>query len=160
VLGAGGAGRAAAYALREAGAGEVLVWNRTPQRARELAAELGVGVAGRPEPTDLVVNTTSVGLDLATSERVALESLGLDSMHPPPVVVDLVYGARETPVAAWGRRGGARVVEGLEVLVRQGALSLERWTGEPAPLDTMRRGARGVQVAEADGAQGGSLEAE
>ena len=156
VLGAGGAGRAAAWALREAGAAEVSVWNRTAGRARELADELGLTFAERPPPCDLLVNSTAVGLDPSVSEDAALASLGLTGVDPPPVVVDLVYGARETPVAAWGRRGGAQVVDGLEVLVRQGALSLECWTGEPAPLDAMRRGARGVQGVEAEPAPEGS----
>ena len=53
-------------------------------------------------------------------------------MEPPGVVVDLVYGEAPTPVQAWAERGGARFVDGLEVLVRQGARSLERWTGRDA----------------------------
>jgi shikimate dehydrogenase len=60
------------------------------------------------------------------------------------VVVDLVYGAEPTALSRWAEASGARVVEGLEVLVRQGARSLERWTGRPAPLDAMRRAARAV----------------
>jgi shikimate dehydrogenase len=54
------------------------------------------------------------------------------------VVVDLVYGDSPTPFARWGEERGARVVDGLEVLVRQGARSLALWTGEDAPVDTMR----------------------
>jgi len=57
-------------------------------------------------------------------------------------VVDLVYGRNRTPLAAWAHEGGARVVEGLEVLVRQGARSLELWTGRPAPVEAMRAAAR------------------
>jgi shikimate dehydrogenase len=63
VLGAGGSARAAVWALREAGASEVLVWNRTTERAQELARELGVRAVTAPEPADLLVNCTSVGLD-------------------------------------------------------------------------------------------------
>ena len=62
VLGAGGAGRAVVWALREAGAPRWRVWNRTPERAAELAAELGVRHVERPGPCDLLVNATSVGL--------------------------------------------------------------------------------------------------
>ncbi len=54
VLGAGGSARAAAWALREAGASEVSVWNRTPERARALARDLGVRAVGDPEPADLL----------------------------------------------------------------------------------------------------------
>lgn len=142
VLGAGGAGRAVAWALREAGAAEVAVWNRTPGRAAALARELGVRHAERPGPADLLVNATSVGLEPGTGEAEALEALALGGLDPPAVVVDLVYGEGTTPVCAWAARAGSRVVEGIEVLVRQGARSFERWTGRPAPLDVMREAAR------------------
>lgn len=141
VLGAGGAGRAAAWALREAGA-QVSVWNRTHERARDLAASLGVGLASHPTDADLLVNTTAVGLGGETSERETLEALDLGGVKPPEVLVDLVYGDRPTALVRWGRDNGAEVVDGLEVLVRQGALSLERWTGRPAPVEVMRRAAR------------------
>ena len=137
VLGAGGAGRAAAWALREAGA-EVSLWNRTPERAAALAGELGVAHVVAPVAADLVVNATSVGLDSGDG----IEELPLARVDPPRVAVELVYGAHETPFQAWGEAGGATVVDGLEVLVRQGALAFERWTGAEAPLDVMRRAAR------------------
>ena len=54
-------------------------------------------------------------------------------------MVDLVYGAEPTELVRWAERRGARVIDGLEILVRQGARSLERWTGRAAPVDTMRR---------------------
>ena len=143
VLGAGGAGRAAAWALREAGAASVAVWNRTPDRARALAREFGIDHAERPRAADLLVNATSVGLDPGTADAAALEELGLTPVDPPPLVVDLVYRAGgATPVQAWGERAGAAVVDGLEVLVRQGARSFELWTGAPAPLAAMRAAAR------------------
>jgi shikimate dehydrogenase len=132
VLGAGGSARAAAWALRHAGAAEVSVWNRTAERADRLAADLGVRVLARPEAGDLLVNATSVGLDPAVPEADALAAL----------VVDLVYGAGQTPVGSWAARGGARVVDGIEVLVQQGALSFERWTGIAPPLEVMRSAAR------------------
>jgi shikimate dehydrogenase len=137
VLGAGGAGRAAVWALRDAGA-EVAVWNRTPERARELAAEMGAVYVERPgQPADVLVNATSLGLH---GEDLPAE-LGPE---PAGVVVDLVYGDEPTALCRWAEAAGARVVEGLEVLVRQGARSLERWTGRTAPLDAMRRAARDV----------------
>jgi shikimate dehydrogenase len=130
VLGAGGAARAAAWTLAQAGA-EVTVWNRTPARAAELAADLGVAHSERPDKAELLVNATSVGLRRGDS----LEGLPLVDAR---VVVDLVYGDSPTPFARWGEERGARVVDGLEVLVRQGARSLALWTGEDAPVDTMR----------------------
>jgi len=137
VLGAGGSARAVAWALREAGAA-VSVWNRTPERAEELARDLGVAHVARPLATDLLVHCTSVGLDRSSSGPEGVEMLGLAGLDPPATVVDLVYGSEVTPVVAWALAGGARVVEGTEVLVHQGALSLERWTGRPAPIAAMR----------------------
>jgi shikimate dehydrogenase len=141
VLGAGGAARAAVWALREAGA-EVAVWNRTPERARAVAEDLGARAVERPEPADLLVNATSAGLDPDTHEAEVLSDLALAGTDPPELVVDLVYGEGPTPVVGWANRGGATVVDGLEVLVRQGALSLHRWTGGQAPLDVMRSATR------------------
>lgn len=131
VLGAGGAGRAAAWALSQAGV-EVAVWNRTPERAAELAADLGVAHAERPAPAELLVNATSVGLHPGDS----LDGLPLVDAR---VVVDLVYGRAQTPVARWAEERGARLVGGLEVLVHQGARSFETWTGREAPVEVMRR---------------------
>jgi shikimate dehydrogenase len=131
VLGAGGAARAAAWALAQVGT-DVTVWSRTPEHAAELAAELGVAHSERPGPSELLVNATSVGLRPGDT----LDGLPLVDAR---VVVDLVYGAGPTPVARWAEERGARVVDGLEVLVRQGARSLELWTGREAPVDAMRR---------------------
>jgi shikimate dehydrogenase len=131
VLGAGGAARAAAWALREAGA-EVTVWNRSGDKARRLAGERGVGHADRPGPADLLVNATPVGLS-------ADDSLDDLPLVETATVVDLVYGPDPTPLVRWAKARGARVVDGLEILVRQGALSFERWTGRRAPVEVMRR---------------------
>jgi shikimate dehydrogenase len=130
VLGAGGAARAAAWALADAGA-EVTVWNRTGERAEALAADLGVEAAERPTEAELLVNATSVGLHADDS----LDGLPLVDAN---VVMDLVYGEGPTPVVRWAEERGAHVVDGLEVLVRQGALTLARWTGEEAPVEVMR----------------------
>jgi shikimate dehydrogenase len=142
VLGAGGSARAVAWALREAGAGEVSIWNRTPERAVELASDLDLRHLPVPEPADLIVNCTSVGLDHAIGQADAVAAVGLAAVDPPQTFFDLTYGAGATPLGRWAAAGDARVVDGLEMLVRQGARSLERWTGQPAPLDAMRRGAR------------------
>jgi shikimate dehydrogenase len=131
VLGSGGAARAAIWALREAGT-RVSVWNRTAPTAAALAGELGVEATTRPGPADLLVNATSVGLRREDS----LEGLPLVDSR---VVVDLVYGDAPTPVAVWAEERGARLVDGREVLVRQGARSVAVWTGHEPPLDAMRR---------------------
>ena len=138
VLGAGGTGRAAVWALREAGA-EVAIWNRTPERAAALAAEFGVRQAATPDAADVLVNVTSLGL---LGEDLPAEVV-LDAVEPE-VVADAVYGSEPTALCRWAEQRGARVVDGLDMLVCQGARSFERWTGRPAPLDAMRRGARAV----------------
>ena len=144
VLGAGGAGRAAAWALKQAGA-EVLIWNRTPEKAEALAAELGIEAVRGPVEADLLVNATSVGLDPATTEDQALKQLALPGAScQVPAVVDLVYrpDGSVAPVTAWAARSGASVIDGLEILVRQGARSFELWTGRRPPLDAMRAALR------------------
>jgi shikimate dehydrogenase len=145
VLGAGGSARAAVWALTRSGA-EVFVWNRTAERARELAGAFGADAVERPQPVEIVVNATSVGLE-GEDEAAALAALSLESLEPPPVLADLVYGAEPTGLCRWAARGGSRVVDGIEVLVRQGARSLERWIERPAPVETMRLAARAVEPA-------------
>jgi shikimate dehydrogenase len=136
VLGAGGAARAVVWAAREAGASEVLVWNRTPERARLLAADFAAEAVERPRRADVLVNTTAVGLN------GSIDDLPMGDAHDPELVADLVYGPADPPVTAWARARGARITDGLEVLLRQGALSFVRWTGEDAPLDPMREAIR------------------
>jgi shikimate dehydrogenase len=69
-------------------------------------------------------------------------TLPLEGLQHPGVAVEMVYGSA-TPFAEWAERGGSRVVDGLEILVRQGALSFARWTGQEPSLEAMRSGARG-----------------
>jgi shikimate dehydrogenase len=147
VLGAGGSARAAAWALREAGAREVSVWNRTPERALTLASDLGLRALSEPEPADLLINCTSVGLRAAgngaAGEQLAQLGLSPERMGDYPHVVDLVYGAgAATPLLRSAAEHGARTVDGLEVLLAQGAASFELWTGRPAPLEAMRAALR------------------
>jgi shikimate dehydrogenase len=140
VLGAGGAGRAAAWALRSAGAADVAIWNRTPERARRLAAELGVRAVEAPEAAEIVVNCTSVGLQdpEATFKALPIEA---DELGAGSLVVDMVYRAGGTRLLEAARSRGARVVDGLEILVAQGAASFERWTGLEAPRAAVRAAA-------------------
>lgn len=133
VLGAGGSARAAAFALREAGAAQVRVHNRTAQRARALADALGVDHARAIAPADVLVNCTTVGLHDAQAAPIDLQAL--DSYG---VVVDLVYRDGGTALLRAAGAAGLETVDGLEILVQQGALSLERWTGREAPVDVMR----------------------
>jgi shikimate dehydrogenase len=140
ILGAGGSARAAAYALCGAGAA-VMVWNRTAERARGLAVDLGVTAVDEPAPAEVLVNCTSVGLADPSSTFKELP-LNADAIGEYACVVDLVYRAGGTRLLREAQRRGSQVIDGLEILVRQGALSFEGWTGRAAPLDVMRQAAR------------------
>jgi len=145
VLGAGGSARAVVWALLDGGAGEVRIWNRTPERARTLAAEFGGSAVHRATPADLLVNCTASGLDPSEDAFETLPITG-DDMTRYGCVVDLVYGDTETPFVQAARARGVRVVAGRELLVGQGALSFELFTGRRAPTELMRR-AVGVRCA-------------
>ena len=106
--------------------------------------DLGGGVpVDVADPADLLVNCTAAGLDdpAATFAELPLEPSDLDTYR---CVVDLVYrgAAGRTDLLVAAAAAGAQTVEGIEVLVRQGALSLAAWTGREAPLDVMRAAAR------------------
>jgi shikimate dehydrogenase len=143
VLGAGGSARAAVWALQDAGAASVSVWNRSHERAVELARDLGADAVAKPLATDLLVNCTSVGLQRSATEAEALNQLEMTADHVGryAYVIDLVYGDGPTPLLAAAQAHGAVTVGGLELLVAQGALSFEHWTGRAAPRGAMRRGA-------------------
>jgi shikimate dehydrogenase len=141
VLGAGGAARAVVWALVREGA-EVDVWNRTELRSCNLCEELGGTPVTVPSQAgyELIVNSTSVGLRGEDPfEELPLSARGF---IPSQVVVDMVYGDGRTALLAAAEAGGATVVDGIEVLVQQGALSLKIWTGHDPPLDVMREAAR------------------
>jgi len=137
VLGAGGSARAVIYALRQAGAAEIRVWNRTGDRAAAVAHELGATAVERAEPADIVVNCTSIGLQNPGETFKALP-LRADELGAGCLVVDMVYRLGGTLLLHAAAAAGAEVVDGLEILVAQGAASLERWTGRTAPDKAMR----------------------
>ena len=142
VLGAGGAARAIVWALLREGA-EVQVWNRTELRSQHLCEELGGETVAAPDQAayELIVNTTAVGL--GDEDPFAELPLVADTFAPAQTVVDMVYGGEPTALLRAADAAGATTVDGIEILVQQGALSLEIWTGRPAPLETMRAAARG-----------------
>jgi len=140
VLGAGGAARAVIWALRWEGA-EVEVWNRTAEKAAALCAELGGAAVTDPrqDSYELLVNTSAAGLQGEDPfEHLPLEpSLFAESQ----TVIDMVYGERRSPLLEAAEKAGAATVDGLEILVQQGARSLEIWTGRSPDIDVMRRAA-------------------
>jgi shikimate dehydrogenase len=137
VLGAGGSARAAVWALLDAGAAEVRVWNRTPRRAENLCAEIGGTPVKDAAPANLLVNCTASGLDPGEAPFKQLP-LGADQLGRYDCVVDFVYRETETPLIQAARRRSVAVVDGLTLLVGQGALSFELFTGHRAPVDVMR----------------------
>ncbi len=140
VIGAGGAARAVIAALSDAGATEVVVVNRTAERAAAAAALAGaVGRVGAPDDAsacDLIVNATPAGMDDVAGGPAGWQ-IDPGLLGPHQVVVDLVYHPPVTPwLAAAGDRG-AMTANGLGMLVHQAALQIERWTGFEAPVDAM-----------------------
>ncbi len=150
LLGAGGAARAALLGLVEGGVDEVLVYNRTQERARAIARRIGgdrarVAASLRAlegEDFDLVVNATRLGLE--PSDPTPLD---LAVLQRAGAAMDVVYGRHVTAFVASAKAAGVRATDGLEMLVQQGAASFERWWGTDAPIDDMRRAIEAVAVA-------------
>lgn len=144
VLGSGGGARAAVYGLAQAGA-HVTLAARHADAARTLcedALALGDGAALRAalERADIVVQATSATMHTG-DERIArafVASLPLDALRPGTLVAELVYAPRDTALLVAARARGARTLDGTAMLLHQGALAFELWTGLPAPLDVMR----------------------
>ncbi|MBI5143096.1 MAG: shikimate dehydrogenase [Nitrospirae bacterium] len=142
MLGAGGAARSVAFALLASGAASIHIINRTVSRASSLADELNrtkqavtaAGEAGSLSGFDIMVNTTSLGLH-------AEDALPVDPahIHNKLVVCDLIYNPAETPLLAAARKHGAKTVNGLGMLLWQGAVAFRLWTGAEPPVDAMRR---------------------
>jgi shikimate dehydrogenase len=136
VLGAGGSARAAVWALLDAGAAEVRVWNRTPERAVRLSQELGAVAAPVAAPADLLVNCTSAGLEEAEDPLKTLP-IDADVITWYGCVADFVYSGTETALISVARERSIPVVRGLDLLIGQGALAFELFTGRPAMVEAM-----------------------
>ena len=145
VIGAGGAARSVVWALAAAGAAEVIVVNRTQEKAEVAAALAGTsGRVGSPADVvvaDLVINATSVGMG-AGSDADGPLPMDPGLLGPHQTVVDLVYMPLKTPLLRAAAARGANPVDGLGMLVHQAALSIKRWTGIDPDLAAMARAAR------------------
>jgi len=141
IIGAGGAARAIAYTLQQEGA-EISITNRSLKRAEELAASVGamgfcLSDLGRLTPlADIIINCTSVGM--REGDARLLEGSLLQSHQ---AVFDIVYN-RETELLKDARAVGAVAVDGVMMLVYQGAKALKIWTGKKAPVDVMETAVR------------------
>ncbi|WP_256393324.1 shikimate dehydrogenase [Natronoarchaeum rubrum] len=142
VVGAGGAGRAAAFALSDAGA-DVRIANRTEAHAHDLAADVpgasGHGLEGLDDllaDATVLVNATSVGMEESATPVPA------DALHGDLAVLDAVYRPLETTLLSDAADAGATTIDGAWMLLYQGVAAFERWTGEDAPVDAMNAALR------------------
>lgn len=153
VLGAGGSARAVVLALLEAGA-QVTVANRSLERAEALTARFANAGTLQALPltedalrtalasANLLVNTTSVGMH---PHEQQMPSVPPDALHKSLFVSDLIYNPQETRLLALARVRGCQTQNGIEMLVRQGALAFTQWMGIPdPPLSIMRAAVRNV----------------
>ena len=137
VVGAGGAGRAAAFALADAGA-TVHIANRTVERAESLADSVAGATGGGLDTlastvaeADLLINATSVGME---EDKTPVDR---ELLHSELAVLDAVYTPRETRLLRDAADAGATTIEGVWMLLFQGVEAFERWTGETAPIEAM-----------------------
>ncbi len=137
VLGAGGAARAAVFGLVDRGA-EVLILNRTLEKAQKLAREAKAKVIKREQVAkskfDVILNATPTGMGGAKQASI----LNPEELNAR-VVFDMVYNPVETPLIRAARARGIPVITGVEMFVQQGARQFEIWTGKPAPEEEMLR---------------------
>src|SRR6185312_1522063 len=142
VLGAGGAARAITVELALAGAGRIQVWNRSVERGESLVRDLKQrtsadarfvpwrGSCAIGAEVDILVNATSIGL---------FPDVDLKSARGDLLVCDVVPNPPETRLIKTARARGLKVLTGLPMLVYQGAIGFEMWTGKKAPEQAMRR---------------------
>jgi len=156
ILGAGGAGRAAAFALAAAGARKIAILNRSVERAQALAADVGRAAGSAAlaayslhatahgqilDSADIVINATSLGMHTGDPSP-----LDLALCRPGTVAFDMIYHPPETAFLREARGRGLRTANGLGMLVHQGAAAFALWTGRTAPLEIMRRALAPVET--------------
>ncbi len=148
VYGAGGAAKAVVTALASAGVRKITVTNRTEARSVELAvsavqtastADVDVALYDSNKlfesvsSADIIVNTTSVGMGASGGSLP-----GLEGLHAGQLVVDIVYAPLKTDLLKRAEEAGARPLDGLWMLIYQGAEAFRLWTGKPFPIDKVR----------------------
>ncbi len=157
LLGAGGAARGAAFALASAGVERLIIVNRTLERAQRLAAEVQQHSDCRifclndpefliPHPSSLIINATPLGMHFAhkdgthekNEDSSPLSADILARFASDTLVSDMIYHPTQTRLLCQARILGLRAINGLSMLLHQGALAFTLWTGQPAPLEIMR----------------------
>jgi shikimate dehydrogenase len=156
LFGAGGAARAIAVEIALAGASSVTVVNRNPDRGMEVAQLVEDNTPSRadavvwdrryavPDSADVVVNATSIGLFPDTEARLEVDP---DTLQPHMVVADVIPNPPRTALLRDAATRGCRVLDGLGMLVNQGAISIEHWTGVDADRSVMRRAVEDIFAA-------------
>jgi shikimate dehydrogenase len=147
ILGAGGAARAVSYAFSEH-CDSIVFLNRTEKRAALLSKELehrGIrtkclpltesGLKRSLKTADMLVNATPIGMH----PRVEASLIPPNLLHPELMVFDLVYNPPNTKLLRDAKKRGLHTIDGLDMLVYQGATAFENWTGKSAPIETMRQ---------------------
>ncbi len=152
IIGSGGAGRSAAFALARAGARQIILLNRSLPRAEALAAELQrtapeaviAAYPLQPPPpgqilgsADLMINATSVGMHPGDPSP-----LDLSPCRPEAVAYEMIYNPPETEFLRQARALGLPAANGVGMLLHQGAAAFALWTGQAAPVESMRRALR------------------
>jgi len=149
IIGTGGATRAVAAALAGGGT-DVRLVGRNEEAGRAVADDLSSGdvrVAYRGSldrlvdalvGADLLVHATPMGDPSMPGRSPIPDDVALGALEPRPVVADLVYWPRRTPLLERAAAEGCVIVEGIEMLIGQGARSFQLWTGRPAPVEAMR----------------------
>jgi shikimate dehydrogenase len=138
ILGAGGSARAIGFGLKAAGAAGITLCSRTEVRGRALAAALKCPWCAFAQlktlTGDILINATSVGMN-PDSNRTPAPNCDLSRFG---VVMDIVYAPLQTILLRQAQAAGCKVVSGIEMLLHQGAVQFELWTGKPAPIELMR----------------------
>lgn len=145
IIGAGGAGRASAIALTNLGFSEIIIANRTFERASNLAEQIHeLGFSAKPIPltdlpryassANLIINATPLGMAPSLISETPLKR---DHIRRNSIVLDLVYNPLRTRLLIEAERAGACTISGLKVLVAQGAEAFKLWTGIDPPIDVM-----------------------
>lgn len=145
IVGAGGAARAIAFTLAEQGVQKIFVTNRTMERAEQLVQSLKDYAHAETVPfqqferkmseIQLLIQTTSIGMSPNVHQSIVPDRW----LHEEVIVSDIVYNPRETMLLRTAKSKGARLHDGAGMLLYQGALSFERWTGIKAPIEIMKK---------------------
>ena len=148
VLGAGGAARAITVELALRGAAEILVVNRSAEHGEALVNTVIAcskaksryvpwsGILKIPQDTDILINATSIGLFPGVDDKPLID---YDTIRPEMVVCDVIPNPPRTAFLKEAEKRGAKTIDGLGMLVNQGAIGFKLWTGLDAPVDVMKR---------------------